>query len=369
MRKGAFDKTFIKGKEFKNRFIRSAIWEGKCETDGTITPNLIKFYDELARGGVGTIITGYANVIPYDRPADRMIGVYDDKFIVGLRKLTDTVHQSDCNIFLQIAVGGSQGRPNLSERFVGPTAHTHPITKNKTSELTVSEILELEDAFASAAIRAKKANFDGVEIHGAHGYLLSQFMNPTFNQREDMYGCDIKGRSRFLIETYEKVREAVGEDYIVAVKINSQDFMENGATEEDMIWVCEELSRRGIDLIEVSGGTVLSRNNKGVIRTRIKDYSDEGYFENFAKYLAEKINTPISLVGGIRSWEKVCEILDTTKIEYISLARPLLYEPNLINIWKEENYKKSSCISCNGCLSPNGATCVVADRLKSLNKK
>ena len=364
MIKKPFDKTFLKGLELKNRFIRSAIWEGLAHEEGYVTDELIDFYRTLSEGGVGTIITGFSNVAKFDKPASGMMGIYDDKFIPGLKKMVDEVHKNSCNIFLQIVIGGSQGRTGLSETVVGPSSHRNPVTRQAAKELTIDEIINLEERFKEAAIRAKKAGFDGVQIHGAHGYLLSQFMNPIFNKREDIYGGNIEGRSRFLRETYKKIREAVGEDFVVSVKINSEDYVDGGATQEEMLWVCEELSKQGIDLIEVSGGSVVSRRNEGVIRTGIKTIEDEGYFEKFGKELSSRIDTPVSLVGGFRTYSKVEEVLENTDIQYISLARPLLAEPELINEWKNKNYIKAFCKSCNGCLKSDKSECILKNKLK-----
>lgn len=360
--KKPFEKSVINNVELKNCFIRSAIWEGLATEDGVVTNELIDFYKKLADGGVGTIITGFSNVVKFDQPAPKMIGIYDDKFIDGLKELVDEVHKYGTKIILQIAVGGSQGR-GKSTRIVGPSFHINPVTKQKAEELTIDEIKDLEEKFKNAALRAKKAGFDGVQIHGAHGYLLSQFMNPIFNKRIDNYGGSIENRSRFLIETYKKIREAVGDEYLVAVKINCEDFVEGGATKEEMKWVCEKLSNEKIDLIEISGGSVVSRKNEGVIRTGIKNIEDEAYFLEFAKEISKIINTPVSIVGGIRSFETVKKILNNTNIQYISLARPLLCEPNLINTWKKEDYVKAFCKSCNGCLGkPNGSFCIFNKR-------
>lgn len=356
--KKAFDKIELKGLELKNRFIRSAIWEGFATDEGFVTDKLVNFYKELSEGGVGTIITGFSNVKEYDQPAPRMMGVYDDKFIEGLKRIPEAVHRVGTKIFLQIAVGGSQGRGN-STRIVGPSEHVNPMTGNKAEELTIEEIKDLENSFALAAERAKKAGFDGVQIHGAHGYLLSQFMNPIFNRREDNYGGSIEKRARFLLETYDKIREKVGNDYPVIIKINCEDFIEGGATKEEMLWVCKELSKRKIDLIEVSGGCGASRPNEGVIRTGIKTREDEAYFLEHAKKISETVDVPVSIVGGIRNFDIAQSILENTEIQFISLARPLLCEPNLINEWEKENYNKAFCKSCNGCLGkPEGSICI-----------
>ncbi|MGL6064382.1 MAG: NADH:flavin oxidoreductase [Fusobacteriaceae bacterium] len=355
--KNIFDKTKIKNMELKNRIIRSAIWEGFSDENGNVTDELIEFYKKLSLGGVGTIITGFSPVIEYDKPAGNMIGVCSDKYIEGLKKLTKVVHENNTNIVLQIVVGGSQGRPGMGSRVVGPSPHINSVTKQSAEELSKEEIKNLIEAFSQAGRRAKEGNFDGVQIHGAHGYLISQFMNPFYNKRNDEYGGNIENRTRFLFEVYRAIRKTVGE-FPIFVKINCEDFMEGGATKEEMLWVCKKLSEEGIDLIEVSGGNAGSRINEGVIRSKINSVEKEGYFKEFGMKLAKEISTPIALVGGHRSLKSIDEILNTSNISYISLARPLLREPDLVNIWKLDREKVSKCISCNKCLNPKGSICI-----------
>ena len=355
--KTIFDKTKIKKIEFKNRIIRSAIWEGFSDEKGYVTENLIEFYKKLAVGGVGTIITGFTSIVDYDRPAHNMISAYDDSFIPGLQKLTKTVHENGANIVLQIVVGGSQGSPGISKKIVGPSVHINPVTKLEAQELSKEDIKKLVEKFAEAAQRAKEANFDAVQLHGAHGYLISQFINPFFNKREDEYGGSIENRSRFLFEVYAEVRKKVG-DFPIFIKVNCEDFMDGGATTDDMMWVCKKLSEEGIDLIEVSGGNATSRKYEGVIRTRIDGPEKEAYFKEFALKISDIISTPISLIGGHRTLENIEEVLNKGNIEYISMARPLLREPDLIEKWKLESDKTSKCISCNKCFGPKGSICI-----------
>lgn len=355
--KSIFDKTEIKNMKFKNRTIRSAIWEGFSDEKGYVTDELIEFYRKLATGGVGTIITGFSSVIEYDRPAGNMISVYDDSFIPGLTKLTKMAHENETNIVLQIVVGGSQGRPGISKKVVGPSAHTNPMTKQIAEELSKEEIKVLVEAFSEAGRRAKEANFDAVQLHGAHGYLISQFMNPFYNKRTDEYGGNIENRSRFLFEIYRALRAKVGE-FPIFIKINCEDFMDMGATQEEMFWVCKKLSEEGIDLIEISGGNATSRINEGVIRTKINTVEKEAYFKEFGMKIAKEISTPISLVGGHRSLKNIEDILNISDISYISLARPLLREADLVKQWEVNSEKVSKCISCNKCLNPKGSICI-----------
>ena len=212
--------------------------------------------------------------------------------------------------------------------------------QNKTTkEMTKEDIIRIENDFAKAALRAKKAGFDGVEIHGAHFYLVSEFLSPLINKRKDKYGGSDENRARFLVEIIEKIREKVGKDYIVGLKINSEDGEENGITEEGLITACQLAEKAGIDYIQISGMRWISERIKSPI-----------YAEISAK-LAEKVNIPIMLTGGVRNLDEINEILNKSKIQYIGMARPLITEYDLIKKWKEGKTKKSRCVSCNTCLN------------------
>lgn len=328
--KTLFDSAQLAKMALKNRFIRSATWE------------------ELAKGGVGAIITGNAFVMESEQHNPGMLGIYDDSFINEYKRLTDKVHEYGVKIIMQIVYGGSQTSFNVGERTIwGPSSLEHPATKTESKEISKEEIKILVQAFADAAARAKKAGFDGVQLHAAHGLLFSQFLNPYYNRRTDEYGGSIDNRARILLESYEAMRKTVGEDYPILVKIHCEDFMEGGLSAEDSLNVCRLLSEMGIDAIEVSGGDPA--------RTNIPAKEKESYFKEHAAGIAEQVKAPILLVGGNRSLETMSEILDSTKIEFFSLSRPLLREPDLINRWQKGDTKKAKCISCNKCFTTEGS--------------
>ncbi|MGL5049739.1 MAG: NADH:flavin oxidoreductase, partial [Fusobacteriaceae bacterium] len=215
-----------------------------------------------------------------------------------------------------------------------------------------------------AALRVKKSGFDGVEIHSAHGYLLSQFLSPYYNKRCDEYGGSIENRGRIIFEIFNAIREAVGKEFQIWIKLNSADYVkEGGLTEEDSIYVAKKLSELGIDAIEVSGGNgsikEVVKNNLGAARTKvILSKDNESYFKDYAKKLAEIVETPIILIGGNRHIDVMENILNNSKIEYFSMARPLTCEPNLVNIWMSGDLKRPKCISCNKCYSTPGKRCI-----------
>ena len=362
--KNLFDKTTINGMKLENHFFRAAVGEDFADDNGHITDELFHVYEELAKGGVGTIITGFTRIEKDEVPSPGMMAIYNDSFILEYKKLTDMVHGYNSNIVMQIVYGGSQTRSaHLSSKIWGPSA-----VKNESSgiipiEMTKADIDYLIKSHAKAAVRAKKAGFDGVEIHAAHGYLLSQFLCPHYNNRTDEYGGSIENRVRIILDIYTEIRKKVGPDFPIFIKINSEDFMEDGLTSEESIIVCKKLAEAKIDAIEVSGSNLSSpsvlASNLGCIRTKIATSKEnESYFKEHAARLANEVSVPIILTGGNRHIEVMEDILQNTNISYFGLARPLMCEPNLINIWAEENKKAPKCVSCNKCFGNPGKRCV-----------
>jgi 2,4-dienoyl-CoA reductase-like NADH-dependent reductase (Old Yellow Enzyme family) len=356
-----FEESQINGTTFKNRLVRSATWENMADAKGHLTEKLFKVYEDLARGGVGMIITGYAFVTRDEQPNPGMMGICDDSFIEEYRKLTDMVHTHGSRIVLQIAYGGSQTGYRPEGRLIwGPSDVADLATKVVPTPITQEEIATLVRAFGDAARRAKQAGFDGVQFHGAHSYLLSQFLSPHYNRRSDAYGGSLENRARIFMEVYDEIRRRVGCDYPVLVKINAADFVENGATFEECSFTCRQLAKRGIDAIEISGGSGASRDLMPS-RPRIDTPEKEAYHAPFAAKLASELAVPIIVVGGIRSPEVVEQLLMTTDIAYFALSRPLLTEPALPRRWQRGDRSRSMCVSCNRChrSRPGGNVCAL----------
>jgi 2,4-dienoyl-CoA reductase-like NADH-dependent reductase (Old Yellow Enzyme family) len=228
--------------------------------------------------------------------------------------------------------------------------------------MTKEEINETIVAFRDAAIRAQKAGFDGVQIHAAHGWLLSQFLSPFFNKRTDEYGGSLENRARIVMEVTKAIKGAVGEDFAVLVKINSDDFLPGGFNTDEMLKVSVMLEKAGIDAIEVSGGTIgalLTGNIDGSFSPASKK---DVYYRDASKKLKEKVRIPVMIVGGIRTFETAEELIKSGVADFISLCRPLIREPDLIKKWKSGNLKKSDCISDSACIQPGmegkGVQCV-----------
>ncbi|MBM7868279.1 NADH:flavin oxidoreductase [Heliobacterium gestii] len=363
--KSLFDPTTLAGMQLKNRFIRSATHDGVADASGHMTDALLQIYENLAKGGVGAMITGLAYVSDLEQPITGQMGIYDDSFIDDYKGLTETVHRYDAKIILQIACMGSQTFPAHGKIMWGPSAVEDLFYKTTPQEMSVEDIRLAQRAFADAALRAKQAGFDGVQIHGAHGYLLSKFLTPHYNRRTDGYGGGIENRSRMVIETYQAIREKVGPEYPVLTKINGDDFMDQGMTFSESRYVCERLAELGIDAIEISGGLGSSRPNEGTVRTITTE--QESYFRSYAAQVAEEIDVPVILVGGNRNVAALTDLINQTAIEYISLCRPLIRESDLVNRWQSGDVTSPLCVSCNKCFRRGGTVCVFHRKKKGLS--
>jgi 2,4-dienoyl-CoA reductase-like NADH-dependent reductase (Old Yellow Enzyme family) len=319
--KTLFDTTHIGSMSLKNRFVRSAVHE-KMQS-GYISEHILDLYKNLARGGVGTIITGFTLVDEAEKSYP-MMAFYDDSFADGHKTLTDTVHAHNANIILQLVYVGSYVMGDTAgASALAPSAVENLNTKAMPKEATVEQIKNIQNSFAAAALRAKKAGYDGVEIHAAHGFFLSQFMTPYYNHRSDLYGGSSTNRARMALETYGAIRRSVGDDYPVLIKINVTDGIDNGVSFDDVLYLCGELSSRKIDAIEISGNW---RNCK----------KQTAYFEDEAKTIAAQNETAVILTGGNSSFKDMSEILNSTKISYFGMARSLAKEPDLINKFAKE---------------------------------
>jgi 2,4-dienoyl-CoA reductase-like NADH-dependent reductase (Old Yellow Enzyme family) len=365
--KKLFDKTQINQMELKNRFVRSATWEGLANPDGSCNQELAELMLELAKGQVGLIITSHAYINPTGQAGIRQLGIYSDQLISSYIKIVENVHREGSKIIMQIAHAGGRASAQLikSQPF-GPSSLEIKDCM-MCREMTKNEIFQTIGDFKNAAVRAKKADFDGVQIHAAHGYLLSQFLSPFFNKRKDEYGGSIENRARLILEILQAIRSELGKQFAIHIKINSDDFIEGGFAQSEMVQVSAMLESAGIDAIELSGGTSLNISNYSSSRVgEIDSKEKEVYYRDAAKLYKEKITVPLILVGGIRSYEVANELVEKELADYISLCRPLIREPDLIKRWKRGNTERASCISCNKCFVPTragkGIYCVIENQ-------
>jgi 2,4-dienoyl-CoA reductase-like NADH-dependent reductase (Old Yellow Enzyme family) len=282
-----------------------------------------------------------------------MSGIYDDSFIEEYKILVDKVHKQETKIAMQIVYGGSQNEhPDASEMNIyGPSAIKNIVSGITPKEATKADIKGIVTKFADAAVRVKKAGFDAVEIHAAHGYLLSQFLTPYYNRRSDEYGGDIHNRARIIYEVIKEIRKKVGMDYPIMIKINFDDFMDKnqGLSKEESIEVFKKIDELGIDMIEPSAVNLSSGEGKVPFLKGINTVDKQSYFKEAVMNIANVVKAKVILVGGNKNMDLMSEILNTTKIQYFSLSRTLLCEADLINKWMENKDYKSKCISCNKC--------------------
>lgn len=357
-----FEVTVINGMQLPNRFVRSATWEGMAEDDGSVTPALVDCMRQLAEGQVGLIISSHAYINPEGQATPKQIGVYKDSLINGLRQITQAVQGQGGKIVLQMSHSGCMANPKLTGQMPLAPSNVEGIFKSPIKEMTTGDIQGLIEAFGLAAQRAKKAGFDGVQIHAAHGYLMNQFLSPLLNKRTDAYGGSVENRYQILREALKKVRSTVGSGFPVLIKLNSQDFMEGGLTLEDSLKIGRLLQEDGIDAIELSGGTLLS-GQLMPSRVGITKEEKEAYFLEAAKLFKKTIKVPLILVGGIRSLHVAERIIEQGWADYISMSRSFIREPGLIKRWKSGDLRKASCISDNQCFGPamagEGIYCVV----------
>ena len=358
-----FETTTINTMTLGNRFVRSATWEGMAGDDGSVTQRLIDTSARLAKGGVGLIITGHTYISKEGQAGPWQLGVHHDPLIHGLTALVHAVHEEGSKIVLQLAHAGCHAAFGLTGLIpIGPSAME--VEKGLSCRaMTKHEIFEVGKAFARAAARAEKAGFDGVQIHAAHGYLLSQFLSPFHNKREDAYGGSVERRARMILDVVGKVRDAISPRRALLIKMNSEDFVDGGFSVEDMLEVAGLLENAGVDAIELSGGSPFSPKYVSYRYGPIKSEAEEVYYREAARRYKEKVRVPLVLVGGIRSYGVAKRLVEDGIADYVSFCRPLIREPGLINRWRSGDTRKSACLSDNLCFKParagQGLFCMV----------
>ena len=328
--------------------------------NGEVTPNLTKHIMDLVEGGVGLIISGHACVHPLGRTAHNQLGIYGDIHVPGFRDMVEKVHERDGKIVAQLNHGGAQSNPSVTGVMpIAPSAMTE--TEGKRASVPASRAMTQEDidqivtSFQDAAVRAKKAGFDGVQLHCAHGYLLSEFLSPFFNKRDDRYGGSVSNRTRIIVEAFNEVRNSVGENYPIMIKMNVTDFLDYGLSINEAIEAAVIFDDVGFDVIELSGGTMWGFRILGDINlTPCRKVENEGYYLDTARRLKQTVDTPIILTGGIRSYEVAERIIQDGDADYIGLSRPLIREPSLVNMWKSGDTSQSLCVHDNACLLGSG---------------
>jgi 2,4-dienoyl-CoA reductase-like NADH-dependent reductase (Old Yellow Enzyme family) len=358
MRRDSY-KIFSQGQighlELSNRLVRSSTWDPSILGIRKMTDKVLNLYRELALGGVGLIVTGGLPVFRERFPgedSDKSVFGYDDLRVDGIEKVADIVHaaRADCKIAAQLEVGHVSA---------GPSELPSPFTADKTRPLAADEIHQIVDCFVEATIHLHAAGFDGVQLHAAHGGLLSRFLSPYSNRRADEYGGSTHNRASIVREIIAKARAKVG-DWPILIKMNCTDYVPGGVDLDTFPALAKEIEGAGVDAIEISGGMwdCLARPEAELgfrpvpapeSHTRIGRAEKQSYFLKYAERLA--LNVPVILVGGNRNIERLEEIIQHGKVNFIALCRPLIREPDLPNRWLEgRGGKTAQCISCNSCI-------------------
>ncbi len=377
-----FLETMISGIPVKNRIMRSATHDGLADENGAPSDKLIAKYEHLAKNEIGCIITGYAAVSRNGvSPYPRMMKIYDDSVIDKYKELTDAVHRHNTPVILQIAHCGRQTSSKaIGVQKVAPSNVLHAFYPDKAKELTDNEIYGIIDDFVSASVRAEKAGFDGVQLHGGHGYILHDFLSPYGNRRKDSWGGSLENRCRIVELIIKGIKEKT--KLPVWIKISAEDNRKGGMNINSSVEICERLEKAGCDAIEVSCGTVQDGMNTmrsklmpmdavfkyrepcasfpailnkialpaaNLINPLIKQPSP---LENFnvenASVIKKSVSIPVIVVGGIHKVSDMKNIIAEGKADFVSMCRPFICEPDLAKKLKN-GQEEAKCIMCNYC--------------------
>jgi 2,4-dienoyl-CoA reductase-like NADH-dependent reductase (Old Yellow Enzyme family) len=339
-----------------NRFVRSATQDYMAEEGGEVTDRQVELFRTLAEGEVGLIMTGHAYVHPLGKAGPNQVAVFDDRFIPGLARIAKAVHGFASKVFVQLAHAGRQTK----EKYVGgtpvsPSAVPDPVSKVLPREMTPGEIESLIGDFVRAGLRARSAGFDGVELHAAHGYLLSSFLSPHTNRRTDKWGGRLENRARVAVEILRGIKSRAGKDFPVMAKLNTTDFLPDGLTLDDAVASARILEAEGLDGIEVSGG--MAESGKGSIWTGVRAEADEGYFVENAAAVKRAVHIPVSGLGGIRTLAAAERFVAEGRVDLISMCRPFIRDPFLVRKYREGSIDRSDCVSCSKCFNLRGIRC------------
>ena len=336
----------------RGRLVRSAVHSFLGTTDGYMTEDEYAMYEELAANGVALIITGHCCVDPLGRANPEQINIFDDVYIPQFVRAAELVHAGGARFVVQISHAGP--RAIDVEDLADVTAR--PLKKHREArELTIDEIHSIEQAFVQAAVRVQRAGADGVQLHAAHSYLLSRFVDPTFNQRTDVYGGSAENRFRVVENILRGIREVCGPDFPVFVKINSDSKTEDAVYEQDLRWMLQRMKELGVELAELSGVDFINQPKEARV-----------YYLERAARLRRETGISMSLVGGVRTLAEMEQVL-ASGIDMVSLGRPLVCEPDLLTKLLA-GQAQSKCLSCNRCfVLPHmhaGMRCIWQRKLK-----
>lgn len=299
-----------------NRLIFPPMATAKSDVDGKVNQEILDYYDEKSKGGyISLIIVEHSFITPEGRANKGQLSLADNSTVEGLKKLAYTIHKNGSKAVVQLNHAGSlTTREKTGYEILGPSAVVNPRGTEIPKELTKKDIKEIVQNFKDAARRVKDAGFDGVEIHSAHGYLLNQFYSPLTNKRDDEYGGDILGRINIHLEVIKAVKEAVGEDFPVLLRLGACDYAEGGNSIEDCKIAASEFEKAGIDILDISGGMF------GYI---IPGLNEQGYFQKVTEEVKKVVSIPVMLTGGITDINVAENLLALGKADLIGVGRAI----------------------------------------------
>lgn len=339
--------------ELKNRAIMPAMVVGMCTPDGLVTDELVAYHVARAAGGVGLNCTEGAFVDSRAKVSPGQLGCHSDDTVPGLQRLAEAIHQAGGKVAVQLLHSGRQSNPMFSGGpLVAPSAIACSVVQVMPHELSVEEIGQLVERFAAGARRCQEAGIDAVEVHGAHGYLVNQFLSPHTNHRDDEYGGDAQRRARFPLEVVDAVRAAVGPDYPVIYRISANEYLPDGLTTADTGEFCGQLVEHGIDAIHISGGTYESAVGAAATET-----APLGVFVNDAIAIRQAIDAavPVIVANRIKTPAQAEELLASGQVDMVATGRPLICDPDFyVKAQQGVDDTIRVCLSCNHCITQTG---------------
>lgn len=338
--------------EAKNRVLRSATYYALADEKGFVGEPSVDLIKTLAVNDVGLIVTGFAYVLQNGQSVPDQNGIQDDEHIKCYQAMTKAVHDTEGLVVMQINHGGvnaytmsfQEGDYMAVSVYEGMQKY-----RKEPREMTDEDIEAIIDAYGQAGRRVREAGFDGVQIHGAHGYLVSQFLSPSMNRRTDQWGGSLENRMRFVLEVNRAIRKEVGEDYPIMIKLGARDYLKEGVglTIEEGAEVAKTLEDEGLCLVEISHGV----STEPRLILGITKPEQEVCFREDGEVVRAATSGPICLVAGFRSLPVIEETLKSGVTDFIGISRPLIREPGLIKRWKEGDESPSECLSCGGCFN------------------
>lgn len=318
---GLLDPISIRHLELKNRIVLPPMATNKSSSDGSVTDSVVDHYVKMAEAGVGLIIVEHAYVLARGKAGRKQLGIHEDKLIPGLQELAQAVHQSGSKVGIQVNHAGSRTSTEvIGTQPLAPSDVPVPGDEGVPRPATEDDLEEISSAFASAGRRAVQAGFDFVEVHGAHGFLLSEFLSPHTNRRGDRYGGNFENRCRFPLQVVSRVRQAIGRDFILLYRLGADDLIPGGLTIVDSTRFASLLAAAGVDCLDVSGGLC------GSAPEHLQ--SIQGYFVPLAEAIKEAVNLPVIVAGGITEPEFADRLIRARKVDLVAIGRAQLKDPD-----------------------------------------